>query len=816
MGTEHIEQIIRDELAKTHNTLVRLKSAKDGRLLGAERYSRLPVVGDDLVTAKDSPDWHTVTQVVQYPHSITGGDGWDRKQADVFINALRDAPTAPQPSSKTPYVVGGLVALVALGGIAWFATRPTPTQVAQAAKQAATSAAVQAAAAAYPNGTILQGAGNDQYVVQNGHRRWIPDTATITALGFNPSNVVAVSDAVLAQVPLAPALPSSSSPAAAPAPAPPQYLDGTLLKGSGAATYVMRGRQAPLDPGPRDLRGPRVQLGQRDERGRRRARAGAAGLATAGRWRGRGAGPGTARRRGTPAERSVAVCGPAQPRRPGRRCAWAQRAGQRCAGPRGAGRGRAWAQPGGPSRARAGQSPGWRWGSARRGRRPAQPRLRQHGGHVTIGDDALKGYGTAAAVAGTTVAVTAVAAPAAAAAAALAISTAIGTAIPIPLLGTAIGAIVGAFTAMGIAIKGALLDSFHPDAPVSAGWLLLFQIAPGLVYGNVDTINTETGDAAAHAARLVRYFRLVGGIVPNSNGVLYNPNETCFRTNNLPTDDCQTNPYLEASVPDPGEPLTDINVTQRVGDLVRANGHRPANPAIPSMLTTPAQAQAALGLLRNPNLAASGVFQWSVLNLPGTMADLRASVAKIRLLAGEQGPDPYLENLLGGSVTPAVITEGTLLKGSGPAVYVVQQGKRKWIPDLTTFTAFGYDWGKVMNVADANLNSVPMGSPFGSVQPQPQTPASAPLGSVAFSAVTASPAASDSFGWLPVSATLATAAALLALVWSRTRGADKRGPRERPQRGTASRVHSSGRAGQEDRRSLRSNPPARPPRTMTT
>jgi hypothetical protein len=231
---------------------------------------------------------------------------------------------------------------------------------------------------------------------------------------------------------------------------------------------------------------------------------------------------------------------------------------------------------------------------------------------------------------------------AAAAASAVGISTAIGSAIPIPLLGSAIGAIVGAFTALGLWLKGATKDSFHPGAEAALNWLLLFQIAPGLIYGNVDEINTDVTNPPDKAARLVRYFRLISGIVPNRhNAPLYNPRDTSSKSN----------PYIESKTPDPGEPLTDTNVTARIGGLVQKYGGHPADPRIPSMLHTPVQAQHALRLLRGKQFARSGVTSWSILN-PQTMADLRASVAKVRSLAGERGPDAYLARLLGGDVTP--------------------------------------------------------------------------------------------------------------------------------------------------------------------
>lgn len=51
--------------------------------------------------------------------------------------------------------------------------------------------------------------------------------------------------------------------------------------------------------------------------------------------------------------------------------------------------------------------------------------------------------------------------------------------------------------------------------------------------------------------------------------------------------------------------------------------------------------------------------------------------------------------------------DGTLLKASGPKIYVMQGGKRHWIPDPATFNASGYQWSAVVQVADADLNAIP-------------------------------------------------------------------------------------------------------------
>lgn len=269
-------------------------------------------------------------------------------------------------------------------------------------------------------------------------------------------------------------------------------------------------------------------------------------------------------------------------------------------------------------------------------------------------DDAIKTGAQVGGVAAT------VGATAATAATAFGLATAIGTAIPVPLIGTAIGAIVGAFTAMGIALAHAFQDTFHPSSIVAASWLLLMHISPGFVYADVDTITSHSGSAKQPANywanRLVRYLKLVAGIKKN-NGPLYNPNNDGYRSRNLPTDTLQKNGYIESQVPDKGDKLTDRRFLAVVERDLNSNRYRIGN--VPSLLRTPVEARAALGLLRNPKFAASGVLGWDIFKNPDILPDLRRRVAELRALAGEHGPDPVLAHLLGGDVTPVAVDRRT-------------------------------------------------------------------------------------------------------------------------------------------------------------
>jgi hypothetical protein len=60
---------------------------------------------------------------------------------------------------------------------------------------------------------------------------------------------------------------------------------------------------------------------------------------------------------------------------------------------------------------------------------------------------------------------------------------------------------------------------------------------------------------------------------------------------------------------------------------------------------------------------------------------------------------------------PGAYEDGTLLQASGPAVYVVVLGQRRWINSAQAFTSMGFDWNAITHVPDAALNAVPLGAP---------------------------------------------------------------------------------------------------------
>ena len=57
-------------------------------------------------------------------------------------------------------------------------------------------------------------------------------------------------------------------------------------------------------------------------------------------------------------------------------------------------------------------------------------------------------------------------------------------------------------------------------------------------------------------------------------------------------------------------------------------------------------------------------------------------------------------------------SEGDLVKGqSTPAIYLVDGGQRRWIPDAATLES-RWSWGDVRTLPDAEVDAIPMGAPY--------------------------------------------------------------------------------------------------------
>jgi len=91
------------------------------------------------------------------------------------------------------------------------------------------------------------------------------------------------------------------------------------------------------------------------------------------------------------------------------------------------------------------------------------------------------------------------------------------------------------------------------------------------------------------------------------------------------------------------------------------------------------------------------------------------------------GPPPMTQPPPPSSVTPSqpsgssttqqqssssLSADGTLIKGSGPDIYLIQNGFKHLIPDMETFNAMGFNRNNVINVDDQQLENIPMGIPI--------------------------------------------------------------------------------------------------------
>lgn len=49
------------------------------------------------------------------------------------------------------------------------------------------------------------------------------------------------------------------------------------------------------------------------------------------------------------------------------------------------------------------------------------------------------------------------------------------------------------------------------------------------------------------------------------------------------------------------------------------------------------------------------------------------------------------------------VQEGDLVKGVGPEVYLIENGQRRWVSDAATFSSLGFSWEKIIQISDQEL-----------------------------------------------------------------------------------------------------------------
>jgi hypothetical protein len=105
---------------------------------------------------------------------------------------------------------------------------------------------------------------------------------------------------------------------------------------------------------------------------------------------------------------------------------------------------------------------------------------------------------------------------------------------------------------------------------------------------------------------------------------------------------------------------------------------------------------------------------------PPTFNNMGLKSANIKQIA-----DAEWEAIPAGPAFPSR-ADGTLLKGSNPAIYVMLSGQRRLIPDADTFNARGYKRAAIHQVEDEDLNAIPAGATLPSVEAhQPRFPITA-------------------------------------------------------------------------------------------
>ena len=58
----------------------------------------------------------------------------------------------------------------------------------------------------------------------------------------------------------------------------------------------------------------------------------------------------------------------------------------------------------------------------------------------------------------------------------------------------------------------------------------------------------------------------------------------------------------------------------------------------------------------------------------------------------------------------AIGNDGSLLKASGPEVYYMEAGRRRWVTSPAVFQAHNFSWDAVSYVSDGELSDIPRGA----------------------------------------------------------------------------------------------------------
>jgi len=54
--------------------------------------------------------------------------------------------------------------------------------------------------------------------------------------------------------------------------------------------------------------------------------------------------------------------------------------------------------------------------------------------------------------------------------------------------------------------------------------------------------------------------------------------------------------------------------------------------------------------------------------------------------------------------------DGTLVKGTGPGIYLIDQGKKRPFKSARDFTSLKYKWTQAKTLSDQELEAIPLGT----------------------------------------------------------------------------------------------------------
>jgi len=105
-------------------------------------------------------------------------------------------------------------------------------------------------------------------------------------------------------------------------------------------------------------------------------------------------------------------------------------------------------------------------------------------------------------------------------------------------------------------------------------------------------------------------------------------------------------------------------------------------------------------------------------DLAGVSSTISVSLDTTGLLPGDYSGEIRIESLYA-ATSPIIVSvaihhfpDGTLVKGSGPPVYVIKGGLRRHIPNVATFDARGFNWASVISLPDSSVLAIPAGNPL--------------------------------------------------------------------------------------------------------